>query len=106
MLTLNSFPATPSRPFLITTAATSTSVVSSSPLAVLESPTNEEAPEELVKVRVVRLVAEAKGMSVVQEDAKLVGEAATESSSQAWRRSEERESQKMPNSGSCDREDQ
>jgi hypothetical protein len=40
--------------------------------------TNEEIPKELPQVRVIRLVVEPQGPSVVQEDGELVGEATAE----------------------------
>lgn len=47
-------------------------------VVVLVTLTDEEVAEQLAKVRIVGLVVEAKGTGVVQKDAKLVGEAATE----------------------------
>lgn len=45
---------------------------------VLVSFTDEEIPEELPQVRVIRLVVESQGPSVVQENGKLVREATAE----------------------------
>ena len=47
-------------------------------VVVLVSFTDEEIPEELPQVRVVRLVVKPQGPSVVQEDCKLVWEATAE----------------------------
>ena len=47
-------------------------------VVVLVALANEEVAEELTEVRVVGLVVEAEGTSVVQEDPELVGETAAE----------------------------
>ena len=47
-------------------------------IVILETLTNEEITEDLSEVRVVRLVIETKGASVVEVDSKLVGEATAE----------------------------
>jgi hypothetical protein len=47
-------------------------------LIVLEPFANEEVLEELVKVRVVRLVVEPECSGVVQENAKLIGDPTAE----------------------------
>ena len=47
-------------------------------VVVLVTLTNKEITEELAEVRIVRLVVEAKSTSVVEEDAKLVGESAAQ----------------------------
>jgi len=47
-------------------------------IVVLEALTDEEITEDLSKVRVVRLVVEAEGTSVVEVDCELVGETAAE----------------------------
>lgn len=44
-------------------------------IVVLEALTNEEIPEDLAEIAVVRLVVKSKGTGVVQVDGKLVGEA-------------------------------
>lgn len=44
-------------------------------VVILIAFTNEEVAEQLAQVRIVGLVVESEGASVVEEDAKLVGEA-------------------------------
>jgi hypothetical protein len=44
----------------------------------LESLTDEQVPEQLAKVRIIRLIVEAESTTVVEEDAKLVGETAAQ----------------------------
>jgi hypothetical protein len=47
-------------------------------IVVLVAFADKKVPEEFAQVRVIRLVVEAEGTSVVQEDSELVGESATE----------------------------
>ena len=47
-------------------------------IVILEALTNEEATEKLAEIGIIRLVVEAQGTGVVQEDPKFVREIATE----------------------------
>ena len=47
-------------------------------VVVLEAFTDKQVPEQFAQIGIVRLVVEAKSTAVVEEDAKLVGEAAAQ----------------------------